>query len=33
MTKAASRDGEPLIFFKEVLNEAFCARDVGADNG
>ena len=23
MTKAASRDGEPLIFFKEVLNEAF----------
>ena len=33
MTKAASRDGEPLIFFKEVLNEAFRARDVGADNG
>ena len=33
MTKAASRDGEPLIFFKEVLNEAFRARDLGDDNG
>ena len=30
MTKAASRDGEPLIFFKEVLNEAFRARDAAA---
>ena len=33
MTKAAPRDGEPLIFSKEALNEAFRARDVSADNG
>ena len=31
MTKAAPRDGEPLIFSKEALNEAFRARDVSAE--